>query len=62
MAYTYKQLEELISGMTEEQKGSDVTVYDQEIDEYFQIKGIGYCNDGVLDDDHPFIIFKTEGE
>lgn len=43
-----------IQNMTPEQQNQDVTVR-QTDDEYFGQIEVLHCNDGVLDDGHPFL-------
>lgn len=59
MPFTFAQLAKIISEMTDEQKNSDVTVYDNNSDEYFQAQSVEYCNNGVLDNNHPFISYNA---
>ena len=60
MAYTFREIAGIINKMTVEQKDSDATVWNADMDEYFRIQGVGFCDDGVLDDDHPFFIFPDD--
>ena len=59
---TYKELLNQLSQLTEEQLNSDVCVYDEGTDEYYQ-QGVGvelvFATDEcqVLDVDHPIIRF-----
>ncbi len=57
---TYNELEKIIANMTAEQRGSDVTIRDEE-DEFFAVSGFE-INDytDVLDEEHPFLTFSSE--
>jgi hypothetical protein len=57
---TYKELLNQLQTLTEEQLNSDVAVYDEGVDEYYQMKvelvfATEECQ--VLDVDHPIIRF-----
>jgi len=52
---TYQRLAEIINEMSEEDKMLDVSIYNQEIDEYFSVVDFDYCDDGILDDGHPYL-------
>jgi hypothetical protein len=60
MNITYRQLQDTIQNMTEEQKNCDVTVFDAEVDEYHPLGKIGFSDDGcdVLDKNHPVLVIK----
>ena len=64
MNTTWKQLAEQISQMTEEQQGTDVTLYIAEPGEVFGIDAtLSFANDdngiaGILDEEHPFITIR----
>ena len=62
MNMTWREIAEKINSFTDEQKDTTVAVYDRNIDEYFGIAGIGFCDDGVLEDNDPFIIFPQIDE
>lgn len=57
---TYHELGVIIAAMTEEQQKCDVTVYIQELDEYYPLVGdYPMCvteEPDVLDDNHPYLI------
>jgi hypothetical protein len=59
---TWKELKTQIEGMDGEQLNQDVTIYDANIDEYFGCynEKLNYCDDGVLDDNSPFLVFNGE--
>lgn len=52
---SWKELAEWIAEMSDDDQDGSATVYDAARDEYFPVAGKGECNDGVLDDGHPFI-------
>jgi hypothetical protein len=57
---TYKELLQQLQQLTEDQLNSDVAIYDEGTDEYYQLKvelvfTTGECD--VLDPDHPVIRF-----
>lgn len=52
---TFRQLLETLKRFTDEELDLDVSVYTEHEDEYFDGIGIRFCNDGVLDDDDPYI-------
>lgn len=61
---TYRELAKLIDGMTDEQKDCDVSVYDEELDEFYSLcEGKLYfvreddLGDGILDLENPFLLF-----
>jgi hypothetical protein len=56
---SFRDLAKIIDGMTDEQKDDMVSIYNQEIDEYFSAQGVGVTleEDDVLDKGHQFIIF-----
>jgi hypothetical protein len=50
---------ETLGTMTSEQLDSDVTVYDENMDEFFPVHSVGIAEDnGVLDPNHPFLRFS----
>ena len=53
---TYRQLLEAIKELRPENLDDTVTIYIVEEDEYFAVVSTGICDDGVLDDGHPFLI------
>jgi len=53
---TYRQLLEALKELHPDNLDNTVTVYTVEQDEYFAVSGTGICDDGVLDDGHPFLI------
>lgn len=58
--FTYRELGNMIAGMTDEQKDCDVTVYNIENDECWVARDLLYSSEnlcGQLDDDHPIIAF-----
>ena len=58
---TWNQLKNKIDMMTEEQKNTSVTVYDNEIDEFFPvIDNIMFSpeEDDVLDAHHPYLVIS----
>lgn len=64
---TYKELQTILSTLTDEQLEQDVTVYDARCEEFFPVGE--FINrvvtqwtahdpaDGVLDDDHVYLVF-----
>ena len=57
---TYKELADHIAVMDEEQRNSDVTIYDGGEDEYYPVFGIDFSpEDDVLDKNHPFLTVET---
>jgi hypothetical protein len=60
---TYRELAEVINNkLTEEQKDSDVTIYDLTTDEYYPMSDWFKSSDkfqSVLDDGHPVIEITT---
>jgi hypothetical protein len=52
----YRQLLEALKELPQENLDNTATIYKVEDDEYFAITGTGICDDGVLDDGHPFLI------
>lgn len=65
---TWQKLAEYISRLTQNQRETDVTIYDIENDEFYKIDTfIGKWKEfpgsyveqanGVLDDDHPFLAY-----
>jgi hypothetical protein len=59
-AMTYRQLGDAIKIMTQEQLNMDVTVHDDEDDEFFSAKLKFQQEDDVLDHGHPFLEFQGE--
>lgn len=53
---TYRELLEALKELPQENLDNTATIYKVEDDEYFAITGTGICDDGVLDDGHPFLI------
>lgn len=51
---TYRELERLIGEMSDEQKDSDVTVFDNQ-SEFFAISSLNFAEQDVLDEGHPFL-------
>jgi hypothetical protein len=52
---TYRQLLAALQELRPENLDNDVTIYITSDDEYFAAKGCGICDDGVLEDGHPFL-------
>lgn len=48
---------ELIEKIPENQLDNDVTIYDDYEEEYHPMIDWGLCEDGVLDDNHFYIVF-----
>jgi len=63
MNLTYRQLQEAIAQMTDEQKDCNVTYYDVNVREYFALEELEYSmeeDNDVLDDGHPYLVtYKT---
>jgi hypothetical protein len=61
---TYADLARLIATMDEEQKQTDVTVYCEQLDEYFPVYNMLYIaseeTNDVLDDKPPYLYLRTE--
>ena len=58
---TWDELKAHIEVMDEEQRGTDVTVYDMEMGEFFKVLDIDFSQeDDVLDKNHPFLNFPVE--
>ena len=58
---TWDELRAHIEAMDKEQRKSDVTVYNANIDEYFAVNEIDFSPvDDVLDKNHPFLVFDPE--
>jgi hypothetical protein len=58
---SYGQLLVALQGLTLEQLEKDVTLYNRSNDEYYPIESFRETtieDDGVLDDEHPVIVFK----
>jgi hypothetical protein len=57
MSMTYRQLQEEIAHMTEEQKNCHISVYKNDIDEFFEVHGLGFSDErnDVLDKGHPVL-------
>lgn len=55
MSMTYRELQEAITKMTDEQKDCNVTVYDEGWDEYLPVVDYRFDCD-VLDDKNPFLV------
>jgi hypothetical protein len=53
---TYRELLKAIQELHPDNLDNDVTILIEGDVEYFAAKGLGICDDGVLDDGHPFII------
>lgn len=53
---TYRQLLEALKELHPDNLDNTVTIYTVEEDEYYPVSGCGICDDGVLDDGHPFLI------
>jgi|TARA_Y100000310_G_scaffold56232_1_gene51584 hypothetical protein len=55
---TWEELGKIIDEMSEEQRCStDVTVFHEDIEEYFPAGGVGYALPAdVLDENHPFLV------
>jgi hypothetical protein len=51
---TYRELLEALKELRPENLDDTVTIYKD--DEYFAITDTDICDDGVLDDGHPFLI------
>lgn len=62
---TWRELAEQINNLSEEQKDTDVTIYDSAKDEffgsYYGCLGIALDED-VLDDGHPYLRIDPEGD
>lgn len=59
---TYRTLLATLQTLTQEQLDSDVTVYNQEEDEYYQAGEVGFEDantSSILDPNHPFITFPA---
>lgn len=57
----YRELLEGLSKLSEEQLDMDVTLYNEEIDEYFgNINFSPEVNTDVLDEHHPVVILKRD--
>lgn len=52
---TFGQLLQQLSALSKAELDLDATVHLAVKDEYLPCSGIGRCEDGVLDDRHPFI-------
>ena len=58
---TWEELQKKINEMDEEQKQTDVTIYDESIAEFFRVREIRFCDPNwcdVLDPNHPFLIYN----
>jgi len=55
---TYRQLAKKINELPEKWKNTDVSVYSVLSDEYFEVSDIKFCDDGVLDNGHPFLVIE----
>ena len=55
---TYQELWNKLPDLTSEQLSCDVTVRDEEVDEYYPIKHFGFAggNQSVLDIGHPILV------
>jgi len=52
---TYRQLIQQLQQLPDARLDDDVTVYIEDMDEYFASDATSTCNDGVLDDGHVFL-------
>ena len=52
---TYGELKKWIKKLDERELSLDVTIWDNETQEYFPVKGTARCDDGVLDHMHPIL-------
>lgn len=57
---TYRELLDRLKGFSKEELDLDIAVYLFGMDEYFQVEGIMQCDDGVLDDGHPFLVVRDD--
>ena len=59
MKFTWRELAEFIKNyVPSEFQDMPVSVYDKEMDEYFDVNGNGFGTDGVLTDGEPFLTIK----
>ena len=62
---TWKTLAHIINNMSDEQKNTDVMIYDSEDDEFYAacaLYHIAIANDMVLDANHPYLTIKENNE
>ena len=53
---TYKDLEEIIKNMSEEEKNNNVSVYVQGVDEFYSVTETKRDTSGILDDGHIYLV------
>ena len=58
---TYKQLKSHIEVMDKEQLNQDVTLFNTETEEFYQVNDIDFIPEtDVLDKNHPYLIFRIK--
>ena len=61
---TYAELGRVIGRMTDKQKQMDITVFDETIDEFIPVDGMGWVKSSdehsdVLEDGHPYLVTEV---
>ena len=60
--FTWEDLGNKIKEMNEDQLATDVSVYDQDADEFYCVEGIGIAEEDVLEEGDPYIIFPLNSD